>query len=179
MRECRNWVSYMLLPTMVLIGQQLGDSETHLQGTRDLVTAIRLIAGFSAEPVNPCDIDEAQLLLNGFCSYMIANCGIAWLTYKNHNVSVHFNFLIHCTWKKCALVLLHDVHVYSIVPLLHPQTHHATMDMVNFKCHFDHLSAYKFESMHSIWKYLLHKGPNMHLQLLSVLCPRDMEKRKS
>ena len=104
MRECRNWVNYLLLPTMLLMSDNIVDGERHLQATKDLIKAIRLIAGFSGEPVGQAETQQAQELLNMFCSYMVFNCGIAWLTYKNHGVSkcsfpissllMHFRYLI-------------------------------------------------------------------------------------
>jgi hypothetical protein len=138
MRESRNWATYLLLPTIYLMKKHLPieQRENDYEAVKKLARGIRLVAGFSASPVNEDNRRKAQSLFDDFAEYLVGRCGVDCMTYKNHKIL------------------------------------HITEDMERYKCHFDHLTAYQFENMHSIWNYLVHKGPQMHIQLLNSLVQR-------
>jgi hypothetical protein len=89
MRESRNWATYLLLPTIYLMKDELpvDQREEDYQAVKKLVQGIRMIAGFSATPVDPEKTKAAQANFDDFALYLVKRCGLDCMTYKNHNVS--------------------------------------------------------------------------------------------
>lgn len=100
-RQTRNYFMYLALPSLhqfsAVFGKEVRFYEAQIQ---QLVVALRLVGGFSSQPVPPNDLDRAETIFQNFAQKMVNKCGYLWATHKNHNV-VHVTS--DCRNKQCHL----------------------------------------------------------------------------
>lgn len=87
---------YLLGPLLLIYGKELGDAgKILLAEVWRVVSAFRLIGGFSAQPVDEAKLKEAQRRIVTFFRNMVRAFGPEWATYIHHNVSTSSGYLIY------------------------------------------------------------------------------------
>lgn len=100
-RQTRNFFMYLALPAFHQFHGAFGDNPVfYEEQIQRVVVALRLIGGFSSQPVPQKDLDLAESLLQDFAEDMVKNCSELWATHKNHNI-VHVTS--DCRNKDCHL----------------------------------------------------------------------------
>jgi hypothetical protein len=80
---------YVIIPLLHEFKSELRDGNRFTKAVVIIVHAVRLVAGFSSQPVPLQNLEQAGKLFRDFLHEMIAMFGDEYASYKHHNI-VHF-----------------------------------------------------------------------------------------
>lgn len=100
MRQARNFFMYLAYPAWKQFGAPyLKDGNSLLLQIKRILHGLRLVAGFSAFPIQPSKLEKAQSLFKSYANVMAGRIQY-WSSYKNHNL---LHVLEDCHNKGCHL----------------------------------------------------------------------------